>query len=390
MTLTFLFIFLFFEEIIIALSVRFFSIGGGALLLVFFAYILLNYFTLKIKISRVYSIFIYVLFFILVLITALSLDVTTSTPGLLVLISGTCLITYMPFNKTLKIPSSWINLIYFICILSTLVGISVPSLDVYSIIEGVVRERPSGLFREPSHASYYYFLLGYVSSQLFPQNRSKYFYLTTILYALNFSLTSFLMFIVTFINYIDFSIFKSKIFLSVSSFALMLSLFNLEKIQLYLMHRLPSLDLLSLMFKNSYDMIGSILYLSSIKSNPTFATFTYYWSMLLHYLPFNYFGFGFDNFYLAYLEYSENFPNPNVAFMAQNGGFLLVTLIVEFGTILTFMFLVFYFKQFKKPSILLYASLSYLLFRGWGLSPLLFWSLPLFSRPNIYPSSEKL
>lgn len=390
MTLSYLFIILFFEELIIALLVRFLSIGGGALLVGFFVYISFNYIVSKVYTPRNFFIFIYAFFAFILIHFSFFSNTLLPIPGLLVIVSGICLTTYRPLNNKLMLSKFNINTIYFICIFTTTLGLLIPSLNVYSLVEGVlVSSRPSGLFREPSHAAYYYFLLYYVSFMMYPENRTRYFSLTLLLLALNFTLTSALMSIVLYINFSGHSFYKSKIQLGILSTFLGFIILYFNKIQLYLTHRLPSLELLLALQGNIYSM-SSILYFASLNTNPTFRTITYYWSMLLHYLPFNFTGFGIGNFYSAYLEFNTIFPNDSASFMATNGGFLLVTLLVEFGSIFTVLFLIWYFSQFKKPSILLYASLSYLLFRGWGLAPMIFWALPLFSRPSIYSSPTKV
>ena len=298
-----------------------------------------------------------------------------------------CILTYKRFKSTLSISPKTINLIFFVCIFTTIVGVAFPSLDAYNIVEGVISNRSSGLFREPSHAGYYYFLLYFVSSKLHPYNKSKYFYFSSLLLLLNFSLTSALMFFVIFFDFTRFSIFRSKTFFVATVMGSFLSILNFRAIQTYLSYRLPSFDLLLMIF-NSPSSVAPILYYSSLNQNPTFATFTYYWSMLIHYFPSKIFGFGFNMLSQAFQEYNLIFPNDSVAFMSENGGFLLVQLVCELGVLFTSIFLFYYFFQFSTPSLLIYASLSYILFRGWGLSPLIFWAFPLFSRSSIYPGTQ--
>ena len=124
MNLSTLFVLLFFEEIIIAFFVRIFHIGGGILPLLVTLYLFLNYLFSKALFPRFYANFLVIfLGFVFTSLIFANLDFANSLPDILVFISGLCILTYKRFKSSLCISPLTFNLIFLVCILTTLLGI---------------------------------------------------------------------------------------------------------------------------------------------------------------------------------------------------------------------------------------------------------------------------
>jgi hypothetical protein len=354
-----------FEELIISFFVRYLGAGGGAVtVLVGLLSIFLIFFTQSVSPRLLYILT--VLFF--------SLVFTQHPPGLYVyfvpilnIICGLSL-AFANHYKYGSIHTILPKLLYAIILISLLLTFISPDFNIYDLIGGTASNRPSGIFSEPSHAYFYVALLYYVATRVDSPNLNLYFFVSLLLFFFLFSAISLLLatcLIVDWLNFRRIFFAKSKLFYIIL-LVLCISFF------------------FSASFVADYISSRTIGNLDDSNTSLSLRVFLYYWTLLVHSFIGSFLGSGpgalpliYDQFNL--LNQTINPPNLN----QNDGSFLFVQLILEYGVPFTIFYLLNYYTRLAKTSLRHYflplsLSLAYLLLRGWGASPVFFYILPYF------------
>lgn len=367
MPLYYLAILVLLEEVLSGLSLRFFGIGGGVLLLLISLWATAVVIK-RSRLPRLLALGIFVLSAILPILLVSSLAafhrqliaIWQVPAGLLFCYALPCRVPSLSLRQTI--------FLHLLVAAPLALSFILPNLDIYSFIVGASGTRLAGLYSEPSHASFYFAFLYYVCSS--SNKRHAVYYLIALLFlnASVFTLTGLVLSLGALADFlINYAAFRIVRFLTVVIFIVI------------------AVTVLSVPILNAYvyDRVGPLFsgldY--SIITNISLSAWLYTWKLILHFLPGSVFGFGLGNYSYVYDNFSFLFPSLSPGIFSTNGGFLLAQLVIEYGIVFTLIFLILYYRLFSPIlSVGLISATAYLLFRGWGASVAVFYSYAFCAR----------